>query len=85
MGIEYVSVDWIFDVSAWCAAVRKAVSDDDVETWAELLECHENTLQRWRSGRGISKPFPYPNMTNFLKFCNALDLDPREFFTTSGP
>lgn len=80
MVTRYKVVEWAFDYAAWHEAIRAAVPADEIATWAELFEMHPHTLKKWYAGAAPNAGFPYPNMTNFLKICNALDFDPREFF-----
>jgi len=80
MGINYKLMEWRFNWSAWGAGLRDLMTDTEVETWAELLEVHETTIARWRQGVNHNKRFPYPNMTNFLKVCNALEINPSDMF-----
>lgn len=80
MTIKYKLYEYAFDWQAWAASLQELIAVNEVDTWAELLDVHTNTLSRWRSGKAWNKNTPYPNMTNFLKVCNALEIAPHEYF-----
>jgi hypothetical protein len=78
--IHYKLVSWQFDTDAWRMAVNKAVEDVGHDVVAGVLGVHVATIYGWKRMESGYKEFPYPNMTNFIAFCNAMDLDPRKFF-----
>lgn len=80
MGAKYAWIDWVFNAGAWAAAVREQAAAHGEEFVAELMGVSVPGIKTWGKMKGAAyKDFPYPNMTNFLKFCNTFDYDPREF------
>lgn len=78
MGATYKIIDWQFD-SEKLAGVLKVLTVDEQKLLAEYLGVSNGGIWHWRENcypEGVN----YPNMSNFLKLCDALDLDPREFF-----
>jgi len=78
MTIRYRVINWQFD-SAKLAAVLEPLDRGMIETLMSLLDVSNGAIWHWRKDiypEGVN----YPNMSNFLKLCDALDLDPREFF-----
>jgi len=78
MTIKYRVVSWQFD----SAKLAEILSDLPVEMLSFLegyLDVSNGAIWHWKNNVypvGVN----YPNMSNFLKLCDALDLDPREFF-----
>jgi len=78
MGIQYKIEDWQFD----SAELAETLTDLPVEMLSFLegyLDVSHGAIWHWKNNvypAGVN----YPNMSNFLKLCDALDLDPREFF-----
>lgn len=83
MAIKYVWVNWRFNWSKWRDAVQSAVSQHGTPFVAEYMGVHEVTVGSWmRETPGDShRSFPHPQMSNFIAFCNAFELDPRAFWT----
>lgn len=79
--IRYVWVDWAFNKGAWSQAVGNEMAAHGKEFVGEILGVSQKTVQIWSmmydSAYG---DYPYPNMTNFMTFCNTFNYDPREFF-----
>lgn len=82
MATKYKVVHWQFDnerfgrhITAWIKAVG-------VQAIAEVLEVNQQTVTAWGKGKTPGE-FNHPRMSNFIKACDELDLDPRDFFTTS--
>lgn len=81
MGIEYVWVDWVFNDGAWAGAVRDQVDAHGVEFVAELMGVTVAGVKTWSKMKGAAyADYPYPNMTNFIKFCNNFNYNPADFF-----
>lgn len=82
MGTTYKVVHWMFDaerfgrhISAW----GEVVGFDAI---AEVVGVTVATVKAW--SRGVTPgEYNHPRMSNFIKICDELSLDPREFFTTS--
>jgi len=74
----YRIVPIVFDTEKWQELMR-SVRDEDVDVVAGLIGCASGTVKAWRSVHN-KQDFPHPSMHNFLKTCNALDLNPQEFF-----
>lgn len=81
--IKYKLIAWEFNAGLWASMVRDACDDLGVETLAGLMEVHQVTIRSWCKMKSGYEEFPYPNMTNCLKFCNHFDRDPRELFILS--
>lgn len=79
MGTEYVWVNWKFNIAVWAAAVEHEASVHGADFVSEIMGVHPVTVKQWV--RGGDTDFPYPHMTNFLKFVNTFDYDPRSFWT----
>lgn len=81
MVIKYRLVNWEFNKGAWSQAVATAVDEVGVDIVAHMMDVVPSTVKNWammyQSSYG---EFPYPNMTNFLKFCNQFDCDVRDFW-----
>jgi hypothetical protein len=78
--IKYRLVKWMFNAGMWAQAVNKAVDDVGHDVVAGMLDVHVSTIYGWRRMKSGYEDFPYPNMTNFIAFCNAMDIDPRDFY-----
>jgi len=75
---QYKVVNWQFD-SALLAKKLSALDRDMLDTLMEIVGVSYGGIWHWKNNtypEGVN----YPNMSNFLKLCDALDLDPREFF-----
>lgn len=83
MPLKYIVANWKFDAAKW-AQVIKRMTNDNVGEWAQLMGVNAATLSAWRN---MDKPNrnPQPTIANLLLVCNALDLDPREFFCLDLP
>jgi len=82
MVTKYKVVYWEFDAERFArhlSAWMDTVGEQDV---ADVLGINLSTLRNWRAQKYTGE-FRYPAMSNFLKACNELSLDPRDFFTTS--
>lgn len=77
--MRYKVVNFKFDMAAF-STVLKNVNDGDVVVFARVIGVDESTLRNWRTGYNARTSFPHPSMSNFIAACNALDLDPRDFF-----
>ncbi len=78
--IKYRITDFIFDMDKFGYDLRRCafVSDSQLEA---LLSVDRTTIINWKSGAyQRASDTPHPNMRNFLKVCNLLDLDPRDYF-----
>lgn len=79
--IKHLIVKSAFDKNLWAQTITDACETLSTEFLAELCDISTTSLNKWKLG--IYQPgFEYPNMTNFLSVCNALDLNPALFFTT---
>lgn len=75
---RYRVVAWTFDTKAWGAAIneaREALGKD----LPEFLQVDRATSENWGKER-YTGTFTWPSMGNFLRVCNLLDLDVRDFF-----
>lgn len=81
MNIRYSLVNWQFNMGSWSRAIQEASDEMGTEFVAQALEVSVKTVQNWiKMHESAYGEFPYPNMTNFIRAMNMLDLDPREFF-----
>lgn len=79
MTAKYRIVPFVFDLEAFSQALSKVDKAWRGEL-AEILEIDSSTLENWIAGDYKKRAFKHPAMGNFLKVCNWLDLDPRDFF-----
>lgn len=75
------TVSWEFHSALWAETIADAIKTHGAETIAELLDMTQGGLEAWGEERWTEN-YRYPRMTNFLKVCNLLDLQPSHFFTT---
>lgn len=81
MNVRYSLAFWEFDIKAWNAAMLKASLEMGEDFVAAVLGVSPKTVHTWTVTDSSSySKFPHPSMTNFIKACNELDLDPRKFF-----
>lgn len=79
--IKYRLVSWEFNKGAWAQAIANAVDAVGDDIVAGMVGVSTTTVGNWRKMyQSAYGEFPYPNMTNFITFCNQFDLDPREFW-----
>lgn len=80
MTTKYVSVPMVFDREKWAVLVCTFISFfETIREAAVMAETSDTALHTW-SKNNMSDKFPYPSMTNFLKICNLMDADPKDFF-----
>lgn len=79
MNIRYKLMGWEFNHELWSATMATAVAEMGLEFMALSMNVSQSALENWSKGY-FHDDFKHPNMTNFIKACNLLDLDPREFF-----
>jgi len=82
MVTKYKFVNYEFNFDVWSSTMRLLVERGDAPVVSELLGMSESIIINWAKGRW-TEGFKYPNMTNFLKVCNLLEIEPLQFFTTS--
>jgi hypothetical protein len=80
MTTEYKHMNWVFDADAFAEMLRDRVSDTDMPAFAELLGVSVSIVRGWIARYSRGTEFDHPHMSNFLKVCNLLDVDPRLFF-----
>lgn len=80
MNVRYKLVGWEFNTGAWAQTMIETANTFDVEFVAKVMDVSPKTVQLWQKMKGGYEDFPHPNMSNFIKFCNEFDRDPREFF-----
>jgi len=78
MTTTYTWANWRFNSEAWAATLNN-IGDELIEAARELTGLSEAAFWHWRNNT-YPEGFEHPNMTNLLKICNLLDLDPRDFF-----
>nr|CRY94302.1 hypothetical protein [uncultured prokaryote] len=79
MVTTYRYVNWVFNTVGWIDAVASSCDEHGVKFVAEIMECNESTVTNWKNGK-MHAAFPYPHLTNLLKFCNTFNYDVRDFF-----
>jgi len=85
MTIQYQWVDWQFNDGLWASVVRDETDKHGAEFVAEVMSMSVAGVKTWGKMKGAAYgQFPYPSMTNFMKFCNEFNYDPREFFILEG-
>jgi len=73
--IEHFSFDYV----AFGEAIEGSGIDD--KTLGDYLGVSSDTIKRWRTAKyKEGESFAHPSMSNFLKLCNALDLNCHSFF-----
>lgn len=77
--MEWKIVDFKFDIQKWVSLIHRWRSEVDDEIISGMIGCDPATLRTWVHHTATSR-FPYPSMTLFIKACNALDIDPRDFY-----
>ena len=81
MVTRYVALSSHFDMETFSRAVSFEVDECGLEFVSQYMGVSSKTVMGWvyNSDKSYGE-FPYPHMTNLLKFCNAFGYDPREFF-----
>lgn len=82
MVTKYKVVHWEFDSARWGRHITAWIKAVGAETIAEVLDVNKQTVAAWGKGH-TPGDFNHPRMSNFIKACDELSLDPRDFFTTS--
>lgn len=81
MGTKYVSVPKKFDTVKWSALINSLCNMfDTIKEAAIIAQVSDTTLITWRDA-SYADGFEHPNMSNFIRICNLMDVDPSEFFT----
>ena len=83
MAPKYLIVPMKFDTAKWSRLISTIPAKERQE-YAELTGYNANTLGSW-ANLSMRREFPFPSMSAFIKMCNALDVDPREFFCLDLP
>lgn len=82
MVTKYKIVNWRFNTEAWANAMSVAL-DTFGEDFPVMLGVTMSCVRQW--SKGVYKEgFEHPSMSNVIKTCNLLDLDPRKFFELEG-
>jgi len=76
--VTYKIVDFKFDMKAFAISLR-AIPYHDINDFAAVIGIDDSTLRNWIK-LGAEGAYKQPAMNTFLAACNALDLDPRQFF-----
>jgi hypothetical protein len=81
MTTQYVWIGWEFNKGAWAQAMADECMRLDIDFVAEVMGVKATTVSGWmKMYHSAYGDYPYPHMSNFMKFCNEFDHDPREFF-----
>lgn len=72
-------VNFKFDFKSWSRTIANWADVVGTDFISEAIEADPNTIRAW-SGGHFKVNYPYPSMTLFIRACNLLDLDPRQFF-----
>ena len=77
--IKATYINFKFDVGSWARVIANWIDVVGADYIAEAIQADPGTVKAW--SRGTFKPgYQYPSMTLFMRACNELDLDPRQFF-----
>lgn len=79
MTTKHKVVPMEFDSAAWAIIVQRACDMIDIQVLADMLGVSVGCVKHWRNNK-YPDGFEYPSMTNFIRACNLLDADPRDFF-----
>lgn len=79
----YANVDWRFDAERFAEDLRQQ-SDKDLVAAQELAETTPGAWWNWLHPKK-GKAYQHPSMSNFIKVCNLLQLDPRDYFCLNIP
>lgn len=81
MGTKYVSVPRKFNVVKWSSLINDLCNlFDTIREAAIIAQVADTTLITWRDGR-YQGGFEHPSMSNFIRICNLMDVDPSDYFT----
>lgn len=80
MTTEYKHMNWVFDMDAFSEMLRDKLRKEDLHAFAQLIGVHVHTVENWRNHAHSEREFDHPRMSNLIKVCNTLDVDPRLFF-----
>lgn len=79
----FTDVDWQFDAERWAADLKNQ-RDADLVAAQGLSGLSAGAWWHWLNPKK-GKEFQHPNMSNFIKVCNLLQLDPRDYFCLNIP
>jgi len=82
MVAKYKVVHWMFDAERFGRHVTAWIETVGAEAIAEVMDVTVYTVRCWGKGEVVGA-FNHPRMSNFIKLCDELSLDPRDFFTTT--
>lgn len=79
MTTKHKNIPFVFDHENFAKAMDTVMTIDDItdEDLAGYIGLDHSTVNNYRHNRSSSW---HPLMKNFLAICNALDLDPRNYF-----
>lgn len=83
--IEYKIYNWAFDSVKWAGVLDLVALEIDDRTLGEILGVDRSTVNNWRKRAYRLSEYDFPSMSNFIKVCNVLDLDPRDFYALVIP
>lgn len=72
-------IDFKFDTGMWARTIANWADVVGVDFISEAIEADPGTIRAWMRA-SFKSSYPYPSMTLFMRACNLLDLDPRQFF-----
>jgi transcriptional regulator with XRE-family HTH domain len=81
MVTKYKVVWWGFDTQRFARHIAAWGDTVGYDTVAECLGMSQSRVKAWARGFDAG-PDDKPSMGAFMKACNELSLDPRDFFTT---
>ena len=79
----YKLISFKFDMAKFAATLR-AMDKETAAVLEMLVGVDRSTLRNW-SAYAKEYEGKHPSMMNFLRVCNHLDLDPREYFVLDEP
>lgn len=79
--IRYTLVNWVFNKGLFASQIRDQIDAVGIDVVASMLDVTPKTVYVWaKMYDSAYSDYPYPSMTTVMKFVNAFDYDPREYF-----
>lgn len=76
---RYRVINWDFNKALWALVIQGAIDEFGVKAFAEIVDVDTSTLSNW-AHMTQREGHKWPQMQNFMKVVNVLDLTPSDFF-----